>query len=52
MPDFLERFADNRDPQTGERSFSNWKSGLIVALVSFVAILSNQWFTHELTAVV
>jgi hypothetical protein len=35
MPDFLEKFADKKDPQTGERSFSEWKSGLIVALVSW-----------------
>jgi hypothetical protein len=34
MPDFLNRFADQTDPETGRRAFSNWKSGLIVALVS------------------
>ena len=34
MPDFKSRFADQKDPQTGELKFSNWKSGLIVALVS------------------
>jgi SP family sugar:H+ symporter-like MFS transporter len=31
MPDFLEKFAD-RGPD-GTLAFSNWKSGLIVALV-------------------
>jgi SP family sugar:H+ symporter-like MFS transporter len=34
MPDFLNKFADNTDSQTGELKFSNWRSGLIVALVS------------------
>jgi SP family sugar:H+ symporter-like MFS transporter len=34
MPDFLERFADQTD-ENGNLSFSNWKSGLIVALVRF-----------------
>lgn len=32
MPDFLEKFADQTDAE-GKLSFSNWKSGLIVALV-------------------
>jgi SP family sugar:H+ symporter-like MFS transporter len=32
MPDFLEKFADQKDAD-GQRKFSNWKSGLIVALV-------------------
>jgi SP family sugar:H+ symporter-like MFS transporter len=34
MPDFLDKFADPMGPN-GERKFSNWKSGLIVALVCF-----------------
>jgi hypothetical protein len=32
MPDFLEKFADQKDAD-GQLKFSNWKSGLIVALV-------------------
>jgi hypothetical protein len=32
MPDFLNRFADQKD-ENGKLAFSNWKSGLIVALV-------------------
>jgi SP family sugar:H+ symporter-like MFS transporter len=31
MPDFLNKFADKTD-ETGKLAFSNWKSGLIVAL--------------------
>ena len=46
MPDFRQKFADQKDPQTGELSFSNWKAGLIVALVSWGVLLSE---THELT---
>jgi hypothetical protein len=43
MPNFLENFAD---PGPNGPAFSNWKSGLIVALVCFRARLS---FTHILT---
>jgi SP family sugar:H+ symporter-like MFS transporter len=32
MPDFLNKFADQTN-EDGKRAFSNWKSGLIVALV-------------------
>jgi hypothetical protein len=35
MPDFLEQFADETDGE-GNLAFSNWKSGLIVALVCHV----------------
>lgn len=34
MPDFLNRFADQRDPDTGAPAFSNGRSGTIVGLVS------------------
>lgn len=34
MPHFLQKFADIKDPETGELSFSNGRSGTIVALVS------------------
>ncbi|EOA92310.1 uncharacterized protein SETTUDRAFT_162736 [Exserohilum turcica Et28A] len=39
MPDFLQRFADQKDPQTGKLKFSNWKSGLIVALLSIGTLM-------------
>ncbi|KAI4615534.1 uncharacterized protein J4E87_008992 [Alternaria ethzedia] len=39
MPDFLNKFADQTDPETGERAFSNWKSGLIVALLSIGTLM-------------
>lgn len=35
MPDFLRRFHDQVDPQTGALSFSNSRSGTIVGLVCF-----------------
>lgn len=35
MPDFLEKFADETNGEGGLK-FSNWKSGLIVALVCSV----------------
>lgn len=38
MPDFLRRFADMVNPNTGTLSFSNSRSGTIVALVSEVYI--------------
>lgn len=34
MPDFLKRFADSTDPDTGAPKFSNGRSGTIVGLVS------------------
>lgn len=34
MPDFLARFSDTTDPDTGDPAFSNVRSGLIVGLVS------------------
>jgi SP family sugar:H+ symporter-like MFS transporter len=33
MPDFLTRFSDTTDPETGDLAFSNGRSGTIVALV-------------------
>jgi SP family sugar:H+ symporter-like MFS transporter len=33
MPDFLARFSDTTDPETGDLKFSNGRSGTIVALV-------------------
>lgn len=33
MPNFLSRFADTTDPQTGDPAFSNGRSGTIVGLV-------------------
>ncbi|KAF2184441.1 general substrate transporter [Zopfia rhizophila CBS 207.26] len=39
MPDFLRRFADNRDPDAGVLSFSNGRSGTIVALLSIGTLL-------------
>ena len=33
MPDFLRRFSDTTDPDTGGPAFSNGRSGTIVALV-------------------
>ena len=39
MPDFLNKFADQTDPETGGRAFSNWKSGLIVALLSIGTLM-------------
>ncbi|EDU47036.1 high affinity glucose transporter ght1 [Pyrenophora tritici-repentis Pt-1C-BFP] len=39
MPDFLDRFADQTDPETGGPAFSNWKSGLIVALLSIGTLM-------------
>ncbi|KAF1939779.1 general substrate transporter [Clathrospora elynae] len=38
MPDFLDRFADKRN-EKGELAFSNWKSGLIVALLSIGTLM-------------
>jgi SP family sugar:H+ symporter-like MFS transporter len=38
MPDFLRKFADVRDPDTGALSFSHGRSGTIVALVSKLAL--------------
>jgi SP family sugar:H+ symporter-like MFS transporter len=38
MPEFLENFGD-RGPN-GQYAFSNWKSGLIVGLVSDLALKS------------
>ncbi|OAK96052.1 general substrate transporter [Phaeosphaeriaceae sp. SRC1lsM3a] len=38
MPDFLEKFADQTDAE-GKLSFSNWKSGLIVALLSIGTLM-------------
>ncbi|KAF2035340.1 general substrate transporter [Setomelanomma holmii] len=38
MPDFLERFADETDAD-GNLKFSNWKSGLIVALLSIGTLI-------------
>lgn len=35
MPDFLQRFHDSVDPETGALAFSNGRSGTIVGLVSF-----------------
>lgn len=34
MPDFLNEFADETNAE-GKLAFSNWRSGLIVALVLF-----------------
>lgn len=34
MEDFLKRFADTTDPETGKLAFTNGRSGTIVALVS------------------
>lgn len=34
MPNFLGRFADTTNPETGEPAFSNGRSGTIVGLVS------------------
>jgi len=39
MPDFLNKFADQTDPETGGPAFSNWKSGLIVALLSIGTLM-------------
>jgi MFS transporter, SP family, sugar:H+ symporter len=33
MPDFLRKFADTTDAETGEPAFTNGRSGTIVALV-------------------
>lgn len=41
MPDFLERFADQTD-RDGNLRFSNWKSGLIVALVRYKHSTDNK----------
>jgi hypothetical protein len=34
MPDFLNRFSDTTDPETGKPAFTNGRSGTIVGLVS------------------
>lgn len=34
MPDFLAKFHDTTDPETGGPAFTNGRSGTIVALVS------------------
>ncbi|KAF2002753.1 hypothetical protein P154DRAFT_544397 [Amniculicola lignicola CBS 123094] len=39
MPDFLRRFSDSRDPETGELKFSNGRSGTIVALLSIGTLI-------------
>ena len=36
MPDFLDRFADKTDSETGERVFSHGRSGTIVGLVGWM----------------
>lgn len=41
MPDFLRRFADTTDPDTGGPAFTNGRSGTIVALVSARMLLSS-----------
>jgi SP family sugar:H+ symporter-like MFS transporter len=38
MPDFLEKFADNTN-EDGKLAFSNWRSGLIVALLSIGTLM-------------
>ncbi|KAJ9619529.1 hexose transporter hxt5 [Taxawa tesnikishii (nom. ined.)] len=39
MPDFLARFADSTDPETGKPAFSNGRSGTIVGLLSIGTLL-------------
>jgi hypothetical protein len=46
MPDFLNKFADQTDAD-GKLSFSDWKSGLIVALVWTLPEQSLQWLTKS-----
>jgi hypothetical protein len=46
MPDFLEKFADQTDAD-GKLKFSNWKSGLIVALVCFVVPVNEKLFVNS-----
>ncbi|KAF2013767.1 general substrate transporter [Aaosphaeria arxii CBS 175.79] len=39
MPDFLRRFHDKVDPETGKLAFSNARSGTIVALLSIGTLI-------------
>ncbi|KAH7115141.1 general substrate transporter [Dendryphion nanum] len=39
MPDFLNRFGDSIDPDTGDISFSNGRSGAIVGLLSIGTLI-------------
>jgi hypothetical protein len=39
MPDFLNRFSDTTDPETGKPAFTNGRSGTIVGLVSQLLVV-------------
>ncbi|KAF2636009.1 general substrate transporter [Massarina eburnea CBS 473.64] len=41
MPDFLRKFADIKDPDTGALSFSNGRGGTIVALLSIGTLVGS-----------
>ncbi|OAG07169.1 general substrate transporter [Paraphaeosphaeria sporulosa] len=39
MPDFLDRFSDTTDPQTGDPAFTHGRSGTIVGLLSIGTLI-------------